>query len=57
MCGIKLLVYALSSFFLKTRRAMCFPLRTDFILSNNLGNVVTSILLNSKKSLISLFLP
>jgi hypothetical protein len=56
-CAVKLLVYALSSFFLEALRAMSFPLRTTFIVSNKFGYVLASFSLNSKKSLISLFLP
>jgi hypothetical protein len=56
-CVVKLLVCALSSFFLEALRAMSFPLRNAFIVSNKFGNVVASFSLNSKKSLISLFLP
>ena len=55
-CAIKLVVYALSSFFLETLRAMSFPLRTAFIVSPKFWYVVAS-LLNSKKSLISFFIP
>jgi hypothetical protein len=54
-CAVKLLVYALSSFFLE---ALSFPLRTAFTVSHKFGYVVTSFSLNSKKSLISfLFVP
>jgi hypothetical protein len=42
-------VYALSRFFLKTLRAMSFPLRTDFIVSHKFKYVVASFSLNSKK--------
>jgi hypothetical protein len=56
-CTVKLLVYALSSFFLEALRAMGFPLCTAFIVSHKFGYVVASFSLNSKKSLISLFLP
>jgi hypothetical protein len=55
-CAVKLLVYALSSFFLEKLRAMSFPLRTAPIVSCNFGYVVHSLSLNSKKSLISVFL-
>ena len=55
-CVVKLLVCALSSFFLEALRAMSFPLRTAFIVSHKCGYVVTSFSLNSKKSLISFFL-
>jgi hypothetical protein len=47
-CAVKLLVYALSSFFLETLRAMSFPLSTAFILSRKFEYVVASFLLNSK---------
>jgi hypothetical protein len=55
-CAVKLLVYALSSFFLEALRAMSFPLRTAFIVSHKFGYVVASFSLNSKKSLISFFI-
>jgi hypothetical protein len=55
-CAVRLLVYALSSFFLEALRAMCFPLRTAFIVSHKSGYVVATFSLNSKKSLISFFL-
>jgi hypothetical protein len=57
MSAVKLLVYAHSSFFLEVLRDMNFSLRTAFIVSCKFGYVVTSFPLNSKKSLISLFLP
>jgi hypothetical protein len=50
-------VYALYSFCLEVFRAMSFPVRTAFIVSHKFGYVVASFSLNSKKSLISLFLP
>jgi hypothetical protein len=46
---VKLLVYALSSFFLEAFRAMSFPLRTAFIVSHKFGYVVFSFPLNSKR--------
>jgi hypothetical protein len=49
-------VYGLSSFFLAALRAMSFPLRNAFIVSYKYGYVVASFSLNSKKSLISLFI-
>jgi hypothetical protein len=52
---VKLLVYALSSFFLAAFTAMNFPLRTAFILSHKTHYVVASFSLDSKKSLISFF--
>ena len=55
-CAVKLLVYALSSFFLEALRAMSFPLSTAFIVSHKFGYVVPSFSLNSKKSLISFFI-
>jgi hypothetical protein len=55
-CAIKLLVYSLSSFSLAELRVMSFPLRTASIVSHKFGYVVASLSLNSKKSLISLFL-
>jgi hypothetical protein len=51
--AVKLLVYALSSFFLVALRAMSFPLKTVFIVSHKFEYVVSSFSLNSKKSLIS----
>jgi hypothetical protein len=42
MCTVKLLVYALYSFFLETLRALTFPLSTAFILSHKFGYVVPS---------------
>jgi len=51
-CAIKLLMYALSCFFLEALRAMSFPLSTVFIVSHKFGYAVPSISLNSKKSLI-----
>jgi hypothetical protein len=57
ICTIKLLVYALSSFFWEALRAMSFPLSTAFIVSQKIGYVVPSFPLNSKKSLIYFFLP
>ena len=55
-CVVKLLVYALSSFFLEALRAMSFPLRNAFIVSHKFGYVVASFSLNSKKSLFSFFI-
>ena len=57
MYAVKLLVCALSSFFLEALRAMSFPLRNAFIVSNKFGNVMASFSLNSKKSLIRNFIP
>ena len=48
-CVVKLLVCALSSFFLEALRAMSFPLRNAFIVSHKFGYVVASFSLNSKK--------
>jgi hypothetical protein len=53
-CAIKLLLYALSRFFLEALRAMSFPLWTAFIVSHKFGYVSFS--LNSNKSLISFFI-
>jgi hypothetical protein len=47
-CAVKLLVCALSSFFLEVLRAMSFPLRNAFIVSHKIGYVVASFSLNSK---------
>jgi hypothetical protein len=51
-CAVKLLVYALYSFFLEALRAMSFSLRDAFIVSHKFGYVVASFSLNSKKSFI-----
>ena len=56
-CVVKLLMCALSSFFLEALRAMSFPLRNAFIVSHKFGYVVASFSLNSKKPLISFFIP
>jgi hypothetical protein len=48
-CSVKLLMCALSSFFLETLRPLC----TDFIVSHKFGYAVPLFSLNSKKSLIS----
>ena len=56
MCVIKLIMYALSIFFLEALRAMSFPLSTAFIVSHRFGYVVSSFSLCSKKSLISFFI-
>ena len=56
-CVVKLLVCALSSFFLEALRAMSFPLRNAFIVSHKFGYVVASFSLSSKESLISFFIP
>jgi hypothetical protein len=42
---------------LEALRAMSFPLRNAFIVSHRFGYVVASFSLNSKKSLISFFIP
>jgi hypothetical protein len=55
-CTVKQPVYALSSFFLASFRAICFPLKTAFIVSHKFGYVLASFSLNSKKSLRFLFL-
>ena len=55
-CVVKLLMYALSIFFLEALRAMNFHLRTAFIVSNKFGYTVSSFSLNSKRSLISFFI-
>jgi hypothetical protein len=47
-CAVKLLVYAFSSFFVEELRAMCFTLRTAFIVSHMFGYVMASFSLNSK---------
>ena len=52
---VRLLVSALSSFFLEALIAMSFPLSTAFIASHRFGYVVFSFSLNSIKSLISFF--
>jgi hypothetical protein len=55
-CAVNLLVYAISSLVLAALRDMSFPLRTSFIVSHKFGYVMPSLSLNSKKSLISLFI-
>ena len=55
-CVVKLLVCALSSFFLEALRAFSFSLRNAFIVSHKFGYVVASVSLNYKKSLISSFI-
>ena len=55
-CVAKLLVYALSNFFLEAVRAMSFTLSNALIVSYKFGYVVPSFSLNSKTSLISFFL-
>jgi hypothetical protein len=47
-CAVKLLVYALSRFFLEALRAMSFPLRKAFFVSHKFGCVVALFSLNSK---------
>ena len=54
-CAVRLLMYALSSFFLEALSAMSFSLSTVFIVSHKFGYVVASFSLNCKKSLISFF--
>ena len=39
-CAVKLLVNALSGFFLETLRCMCFTLSTDFFVSHKFGYVM-----------------
>ena len=56
-CVVKLLMCALSNFFLEALRAMSFPLRNAFIESHKLGYIVASFSLNSQKYLISFFIP
>ena len=56
-CAVKLLLYPLSSFFLEAFRAVKFSLITVFIVYHMFGYVVASFSLNSKKSLISFFIP
>jgi len=48
-CAVKLLIYALSCFFLQALRAMCFPISTAFIVSHKFGYVVTSNYENNRK--------
>ena len=55
-CAVKLLVYSLFTFFLEPLRAMSFPLSTAFTVFHKFW-CVSSFSLNSKKPLISLFLP
>jgi hypothetical protein len=54
-CTVKLLVYALASFFWRHKK-LSFPLSTAFIVSHKFGYGMPSFSLNYKKSLISLFL-
>ena len=56
-CAVKLQVCSLSRFFLEVLRVLNFLLRTVLIVFHKFGYVVASFSLNSKKSLISLFLP
>jgi hypothetical protein len=56
-CAVRLRMYALSSFLLEALKAMSFPLSTAFIVAPKFGYVVPSFSLNSKKSLITLYLP
>jgi hypothetical protein len=56
ICIVKLLVYALSCFFLEALRAMSFHLSIAFIVSHKFGYVVASFSLNSKKSSLSFFI-
>jgi hypothetical protein len=56
MCAVRLLVYALSSFFLGALKDMSFSLRAAFIVFHKFGYVVASFSLNSKKPLISFFI-
>jgi hypothetical protein len=55
-CGVKLLVYALSSFFLEALKGIRLPLSTAFIVSYKFEYIVASFSLNSKKSLIFFFI-
>ena len=56
-CAVKLLVYAFFYFFLKVLRTMSFPLTTAFVVSHKFWYELSSFSLNSKKLLISIFLP
>jgi hypothetical protein len=49
-------LYALSHFFLSTQSTMSLPLSTAFIMSHNIEYAVSSLTLNSKEFLISLFI-
>jgi hypothetical protein len=55
-CVVKMLVYALSSFFLQALRSMGFSLSNAFLVSYKFGYVVPSCSPNSKKFLISPFI-
>jgi len=55
-CAVKLLIYALSCFFLQALRAMSFRFSTAFTGSPKFGYVVSSFSLNSEKYLISFFI-
>jgi len=54
--AVKLLIYALSCFFLQALRAMSFPLSTAFIVFYKFVCIVPSFSFNSKKSSISFFI-
>lgn len=56
-CAVKVVVWDLFSFSMKAFSAMDFSLSIAFIVSQRFGYAVPSFLLNSRKSLISLFLP
>jgi hypothetical protein len=55
--AVRLLVYALSTFFFEAQRPVIYPLRNAFIVFHKFGYVVASFSLNSKKPLISFFIP
>jgi hypothetical protein len=55
-CAVKLLMYALSKFFLAALRTMSFPLQTAFIVSHKFGYVLASFSLMFEKFLISSFI-
>ena len=55
-CAFKLLVYALSSFFLEALSAMSFPLGNAFIVFDEFAYVAASFSLNCKMSFISFFI-
>ena len=56
-CTVKLVVYALTSFFLEALRTMSFSLSTSLIVSHKFGCALLPFSLNSKKSLIFVFIP
>ena len=54
--AVKLVVYDLSSFLMEALRVVSFPLSNAFLMSYKFWYVIPSLLLNSKKTLISFFI-